>query len=186
MKESEKQEFTETLRAVYALYGKEFSAPVIQIWWNALQELDIAAVKGALTRHATNPDTGQFCPKPADVMRELGGTRADQSLNAWNIVMKAIRDVGGWQSVEFYDPIIHRVIDDMGGWVWLCENTTIDETPFIEKRFRDGYRAYLSRGGAPNAPAFLPGRFAVENRKLGFAAPEPEKLSSPTPRLLNK
>ena len=176
MIDSDKESFTETLRAVYALYRVEFSASVLQIWWNALREIDFDAIKGALTRHATNPDSGQFCPKPADVIRELGGTRSDQSLMAWTKVLRAVRDSGGWSSVNLNDPISHRVIEDMGGWVWLCENLLIENTPFEEKRFRDSYRAYLARGVVPDYLARLPGRFESENRKLGFNTEENTRI----------
>lgn len=186
MTESDKESFTETLRAVYALYRVEFSASVLQIWWAALQELDLAAIKGALTRHATNPDSGQFCPKPADVIRELGGTRADQSLMAWTKVLNAVRGVGGWASVQFDDPITHRVLEDMGGWVWLCENLTIENTPFEEKRFRDAYRAHLSRGVTPHHQASLPGRFEAENTKLGYSRPQPVAIANHLPSLPKK
>ena len=31
----------------------------------------------ALTAHATDPDHGQFAPKPADIVRKIQGTQAD-------------------------------------------------------------------------------------------------------------
>lgn len=180
----EKADFANVLRAVYALYRVECSEAVMQIWWEALKDVEFSAIKGALTRHATNPDSGQFCPKPADVVRELGGTRADQSLMAWNAVVEAIKAFGGWQTVDLGDGITHRVLEEMGGWVWLCENLVTDNFPFLEKRFRDGYRAHLARGFMPEHPSKLLGRFDIENAKEGYASPSIQRIKVDERKLL--
>ncbi|MFO0207809.1 MAG: DUF6475 domain-containing protein, partial [Betaproteobacteria bacterium] len=109
------------LSAVAAVYGREITPEVTAIYWAALAPYDLGAVRQAFDRHVRNPDAGQFLPKPADLIRMLGGTTADSAMQAWAKVEKAIRRVGGHESVVFDDALIHRCIDDMGGWVKVCD-----------------------------------------------------------------
>lgn len=168
MRQTERAEFVELLRAVFALYRAEFSEAVLGIWWGAMDSFSLDEVREALSRHAMDADAGMFLPKPADVVRQLGGTTQDRAALAWARVVRAISDVGHWESVEFGDPIIHRVVADMGGWEALC--ATLDkELPFAERRFRDAYRAWLRHGLPPgDEPAHLPGRFEAVNGAHGF------------------
>ena len=87
--------FGAMLSAVAAVYGREITPEVSAIYWAALAPYDLAAVRQAFDRHVRNPDAGQFLPKPADLIRMLGGTTADSAMQAWAKVERAIRRVGG-------------------------------------------------------------------------------------------
>lgn len=71
MKPSEFEEFTQLLTAIAELYGKTLSEWAQSLYWNALQQYDLGIVREALNRHVKNPDSGQFMPKPADVVRMM-------------------------------------------------------------------------------------------------------------------
>jgi len=60
-------------------------------------------------------------PKPADIIRAIKGNSQTQSLQAWSKVEDAIRLVGPYRSVVFDDLAIHGVLQEMGGWVKLCQ-----------------------------------------------------------------
>lgn len=168
MIEADRAEFCRSVAAVYALYRVELSDAVLWIWWEAMRGLELEAVRVAIGRHAMNPDSGMFLPKPADVVRELGGTTADASMLAWAAVVNAMRRVGTYESVAFDDPIVHRVLVDLGGWPWLGEQLEL-EMPFIERRFRDAYRAWLRRGlASADVPKHLPGRTEIQNVAAGY------------------
>ena len=119
MVNSELPEFAKTLLAVADYYGKELSTGVVDLYWQGLREYDLDAVRRALWAHARNPDTGQFMPKIADVAKVMQGRTSDQAAVAWSKVDQAVRRVGTYQCVVFDDPVIHRVIADMGGWVHI-------------------------------------------------------------------
>ena len=110
-------EFDETIVAVGEQYSKSLSEGVKMLYWQGLIDYDLKAVQQALYRHIRNPDNGQFMPKVADVIKMLQGSTQDSALIAWSKVEKAIRTVGTQVSVAFDDPIIHRVLQDMGGWL---------------------------------------------------------------------
>lgn len=109
-----------------------------------MKPFDLAAVKDALNRHCVNPDNGQFMPKPADVVKLLQGSSQDGALVAWAKVDRAVRQVGTYSTVVFDDPIIHRVVQDMGGWVALGDKRE-KEWPFVAKEFENRYRGYPMR-----------------------------------------
>lgn len=179
MTAADRPAFSAALAAVYALYRVEISAAVAEIWWRCLQSYDIAAVSEALGRHAMNPDSGQFLPKPADVVRQLEGGTQDQALIAWHQVLDAMRRIGSYESVAFEDPLINRVLLDLGGWAWFGQQSSA-ELPFIEKRFRDAYRAWRNRGlPADSGPQHLPGVIEQQNAALGCPPPDPRRIAAP-------
>lgn len=167
MTPGDRSKFGEALAAVYALYRVELSQAVTVMWWRCLQAYEIAAVVDALGRHAMNPDTGQFLPKPADVVKVLEGSTVDVAMLAWAKVMGGMKQVGTWDSVVFDDPIIHRVLHDLGGWIWLGQQQE-KELPFIEKRFRDAYRAWRARPALMDYPRRLAGHVEHTNGANGF------------------
>lgn len=177
MIDSDRKRFAETLAGVYELYGKPLSETVLRVWWEAMKSVDFSVFSAALSRHAANPDVGSFVPKPADVIREIVGTRTDVALLAWTKTLDAVRRVGAWDSVVFDDPVIHRVVEDLGGWPFLC---SVDERelPFVEKRFRDAYRAYASRGSLDSFSPRLLGRFDAENSAKGYPLAEPRLVGA--------
>ncbi len=137
MRESDADQFATRLTEVLAIYQRSISKGVIGTWWRALKHFDFSAVDEALDKHVQNPDEGQYAPKPADIIKLLGGTSKDRALIAWADVQSAIGTVGGYNSVVFPDPLIHAVVTDMGGWSKLCQ-TEEPEMPSGETNFRTG------------------------------------------------
>ena len=176
MIESEKRQFGEMLRDVMSMYGKDITPGVISIWWEAVKGYELFAVSQALSRHASNPDSGQFAPKPADVVKHLSGTNASAALIAWSKVEKAIRRVGPYSDVVFDDPIIHLVISDMGGWIQLCEASE-DELPFKRNEFEKRYQGYKLQGGRSEYPRMLTGLSrARSDEKFKHMLPPPKVI----------
>lgn len=172
MNQHDKQNFGAMLIAIGEYYGKTVKPAVIEIYWQGLQQYDIDAISIAINRHVGNPDTGQFMPKIADISRMLGGTSNDRALVAWAKVDKAVRHIGPYRSVVFDDPIIHRVLVEMGGWISLGEKQT-DEWPFIAKEFENRYRGYAMRGEVPVYQPVLTGISDAHNAKEGFKTEPP-------------
>ncbi|MDE2104339.1 MAG: hypothetical protein KGL39_44285 [Patescibacteria group bacterium] len=170
MRPEERAEFLEVLSAVFTLYGKEFSETVGEIWCAAFQDYEFSAVKDALSRHAMNPDSGQFLPKPADVVKMIGGSTMDAALVAWSKLERAVKGVGAWRSVAFDDPLLHAVVNEMGGWIALCE-VSLRDWPFKQNEFVARYRGYRSRNEAPAYPGHLPGRAEGPNAEIGYQEP---------------
>ena len=178
MKNEDQSKFVNLISGVHAFYRQDVSDFSIQIWWQAMKPYDYDAVADALNRHCINPDTGQFMPKPADAVRMLQGSSKDSSLVAWSKVDRAVRTVGTYESVIFDDPLIHRVITDMGGWVKLGTKTE-DEWPFTANEFSNRYKGYSSRSERPDYLPVLVGLSQSQNAQAGFASLPPRLIGDP-------
>ncbi|RLV61754.1 hypothetical protein D5018_01205 [Parashewanella curva] len=121
MIESDKIEFAQIWASAWNLYRQKISTQILTIAFEALKNYSIEEIRTGMTHHIRSPDTGQFCPTPTDIIKHIDGNSISKSLLAWNKVDEAIKRVGAWSSVIFDDPLIHRVITDMGGWVKLCK-----------------------------------------------------------------
>lgn len=172
MQQSDRPEFARLLVTTGKYYGRDFTPDLVEMYWNGLADIDLAAIRQALNLHIQNPDTGQFLPKVADIRKAIGGTTQDAALIAWAKVHKAIRTAGGWVDVVFDDPLIHAVVVDMGGWTKLCE-TLEDELPFRAKEFENRYRGYARNGGVPAVHPKLLGRASTHNLAKGQPVDDP-------------
>ena len=175
--DSDRKEFGTIMASVYDFWNRELSDVALEIWWESLRNFSFDAVRGALARHMRNPDTGQFMPKIADVVKFLEGNTLTQAMRAWQKVNEAIKRVGTYASVVFDDPIIHAVIADMGGWQPLGM-VQDEEWPFKAREFEKRYQSYKVRP-PQTYPRKLIGIFEVENAKNGYAVGEPVMLGNP-------
>jgi hypothetical protein len=163
----EKRRFAALITGLSDYYKSEISRAVLGLYWEGLRQYDFAAIEKACWAHTQNPDTGMWMPKVADIVKMLAGRTDDQAKIAWAKVDRGVRSVGIYQDVAFDDPIIHRVIADMGGWVALCGKNE-DEWPFIAKEFETRYRAFRSRGEIPAYAPSLIGLASSQNSSQGM------------------
>lgn len=165
--------FARALAALAEYYVRDLSEGVIALYWQGLSKYPVEDIEAAIMRHLQNPDSGQWMPKIADIVRMIEGTTQSAAALAWAKVMRAVGAVGMHQSIVFDDPVIHLAIDDLGGWPKLCQCRD-DELPFLQKRFETNFRAYKTRGDdIPPHPRYLPGLSDGENRITGFPVDPP-------------
>lgn len=151
-------------------YKQELSRTVLGLYWEGLRQYDYNAVEKACWAHTQNPDTGMWMPKIADIVKMVSGRTDDQAKVAWAKVDRAVRSSPGvYHSVAFDDPLIHRVLADMGGWTNMGTKSE-DEWPFVAKEFETRYRAFRSRGEIPAYPPTLIGIAAAQNHAAGQQA----------------
>lgn len=172
MRAEQFHDFRSLLSNAMAFYGKDLSNFALDVWWQACQGYDLEQVAKAMTAHATDPERGQFAPKPADVVRALAGTATDRSLLAWGKTHEAMSSVGAYTDVVFDDPAIHAVVEDLGGWPKLCR-ADLKELGYLQHRFCEAHRAYTQRG-----------EFAYPRRLMGDRSPDHEykRFGRPVPK----
>jgi hypothetical protein len=177
MKTAHREQFAALMAGLGELYGKPLSPQLIAIYWDGLKDYEFDEVKVAINLHVRNPDTGQFMPKIADVVKFLEGNTLTQAMRAWQKVNEAMRKVGTYATVVFDDPIIHSVIHDMGGWQPLGL-VTDDDLPFKAREFEKRYQSYKVTPPLHYPPKLI-GIFERENVTRGFPAPEPVLIGNP-------
>lgn len=177
MQSADRAKLYEALGNLSELYGKPLSDGAMGLWFEALHRFELSAITRALTRHVNDPDSGQFFPKPADVVRHIEGGKLDRAAQSWTKVDKAIRHVGPYQTICFDDPIIQRVVSDMGGWIELCM-TSEDDYPYRENEFKKRYQGYVLHP-PQRYPAQLQGIAQTHNESQGHAVAPPLLLGDP-------
>jgi hypothetical protein len=175
MNNSNRVEFSELLTGVLEVFHQKTSSAVINIWWNALAKYDFNVVEQAFGAHIVDTDVGQFAPKPANIIRNIEGSRETRAMLAWAKVQKTIGAVGGGSTVCFDDRFIHATVGDMGGWSKLC-TVEEDELPFKAREFEKRYNSH-SKHDVKEFPRKLMGHYEAQNLAQGFM----EFISVPVP-----
>lgn len=180
MNHDDRARFAALLTDVLAFYGQKLSGFALSVWWEACQGLDFDLVQRALSRHAMDPERGMFPPKPADLVRQVQGTPTDRASRAWSRTVEAASRVGAYTDVVFDDPIVHAVIEDMGGWPALCRMETASLS-YQQHRFTEAYRGYVNRGDLDRYPPKLIGDRSPDEvyTSRGLPPPRPALIGDP-------
>lgn len=177
MNDNDKQRFLSCLLGAAEIIGKDLSKQAMKLYWEILKKYSIEEVEQAFFSHASNPDVGQFMPKPADIIKAIDGSGESRSMTAWTKVDKALRTIGTYETVVFDDPIIHKVISDMGGWVGFGEILE-NEYPFKANEFNKRYLGYANRQNIKH-PKKLIGLFEITNIENKQKVAPPVLLGNP-------
>jgi hypothetical protein len=166
MNNQEKMLFCKLLSRIAEFFNKTLSPNDLEIYWSLLQKYELDSINHALNLHMVNPKNGQFMPKPADIIRYIEKDNDLKALYAWDKVTSAVTIVGSYESIKFDDPLIHIIINQMGGWITRC-HVNEKQLPFVGNEFQRRYGAYLIYPSPP-APPHLPGFYECQNRLLGY------------------
>lgn len=156
----EKRRFATLITGLSDYYKSEVSRAVLGIYWEGLRHFSYEAIEKACWAHTQLPDeAGRWMPRNSDIIKMLEGSTVDKAAQAWSKVDRAVRERGTWDDVVFDDPIIHRVIADMGGWISFGTKTEGEkgEWPFVAKEFQTRYRSFRATGQIPEHPLRLSG-----------------------------
>lgn len=179
MTEHDRPNFYALMTGLFEMYGKRASPELLEIYFGALKTYELIDVARAANQHALDPDAGQFMPKPADFVRHIDGSKATRAMRGWTTVDRAIREVGPYQSVVFDDPIIHVVLQDMGGWLSMCDTKTEEDLKFRRHEFEKRYQGYALQGGVREYPSRLIGLAEADCGRLNKPAPPPKLIGNP-------
>ncbi|MCO7216856.1 DUF6475 domain-containing protein [Halomonas sp. OfavH-34-E] len=166
MTDHEFEAFADVWSQAQEIYNRSVTSGTIELVFRALQSLELDEIQRALTLHIQSPDTGQFPPKPGDVIKFARGDSQSRTLQAWAKVERAIRSVGHYRDVCFDDPLIHAVIERMGGWPKVAMVDSEKDIVWLRQRFEAQYRAYAIHK-PEEWPAFLPGVSTQQNAQIG-------------------
>jgi hypothetical protein len=140
---TDRKHLVTTLVGVYSFYDKELTEYSIRVWVDALADFDVATVGEAFTRHLRDPDAGRFCPKPADVIRQIRGDRADLALIEWGRVLAAARAGGA-----LFTGATQQAVDSIGGMLSLRMSDE-KQISYLQRQFTAAFVAYRAREESP-------------------------------------
>lgn len=159
-------------------YGKSPSDGALDLIFGALQRFDLESIRRALLAHMNDTQHGSFAPKIADIVRHIEGDGDTRALSAWAKVEDAIRRVGPYQTVVFDDPRTMAAIEEMGGWIKLCDVTDRD-LPFKGNEFKKRYQGYISRPPERHPSKLLGMSEATNAGEHQEFVPEPRLVGNP-------
>lgn len=171
MNKNDVEGFNQVLISAAEVTGKSLSAQSLVLYWDLLSTFELTDIRNAVQAHLKNPETGSFMPKPADIIKFINGSSESRSMQAWTKVDKAIRTVGIHESIAFDDPLIHAVIESMGGWITLNNIQNHKEIAFKAVEFEKRYRGFLITPPGNNYPSYLIGSTEMGNSQRGYKTP---------------
>lgn len=170
MKNEDKRAFFDLMMAAGEVYGREVTQPMAAIYFSALANVSIDQVQEAMMTHMQNPDSGQFFPKPADLIKQMTGTTKqqdaaieDKAAIAWACIERDIRRIGSYGALKLDDKQALATVKAMGGWQSICQT----ETSKMEWKRKEFIRMYetFERMPLEALPSSLPGRIEMSEVK---------------------
>lgn len=170
MKNEDKRAFFDLMMAAGEVYGREVTQPMAAIYFSALANVSIEQVQAAMMTHMQNPDSGQFFPKPADIIKQMTGTTKqqdaaieDKAAIAWACIERDIRRIGSYGTLKLDDKQALATVKAMGGWQSICQT----ETSKMEWKRKEFIRMYetFERMPLEALPSSLPGRIEMSEVK---------------------
>lgn len=164
----DQEKFTQGLMVLAEVYNRKLSSLLLHTYWSCLKKYSYVEFEATLWNFLKNPDYAKRnFPSPADWIKAIEGDTESKSLAAWTEIMSTIRQVGHYESVVFADPLIHRIISDMGGWIFLCQQSE-RELIFLQKEFERRYRNNYLLKKLAKPPYYLTGQIEHQNKLNGF------------------
>lgn len=170
MKDQDKDAFTEIMMAAGEVYSKAITVPMIKMYFAALGQVSIEQVQSSMMAHMQNPDSGQFFPKPADLIKQMTGTTKqqgavieDRAAIAWACIERDIRRIGSYGTLKLDDKQALAAIKAIGGWQSICQ-TEISKMEWKRKEFIRMYETF-ERTPIEALPRSLPGRIELSEAK---------------------
>lgn len=170
MQEQDKSAFRDMMMAAGEVYGREITKPLLQMYFAALAHVGIEQVQAAMMAHMQNPDSGQFFPKPADLIKQMTGTTKqqdaaieDKAAIAWACIERDIRRIGSYGTLKLDDKQALATVKAMGGWQSICQTET-SKMEWKRKEFIRMYEAF-ERTPLEALPSSLPGRVELSEVK---------------------
>ncbi|MBL4800201.1 MAG: hypothetical protein JKY50_22625 [Oleispira sp.] len=167
MKEQQLEEFSAAMYGLGKMYSKHIDDQLIEMYWNSLERFDYKDVSSAYQRHYNG--TGQasgFFPRPGQIIELIEGSVETRAQVALSKLTKAIGSPGVYSTVCFDDPVINKVVQDLGGWVMLGKISG-EDFKFYGNRFVTAYRG-VAKQESFNYPKILTGiSDAANNERFG-------------------
>ncbi len=165
--------FGEVMAGIAGLFQVNLTSFMLDTYYEIFKDYSDEQFKAAIVKTIKEHKYHTF-PKPAEILEYLEGTRDDKSLIAWLQVKEAIEKGGYYASIDFADSIIPAVIENLGGWQWLCCSEK-DEEPFIQKRFMELYSLFIKQGRGTQ-PVKVIGWLEAQNNKSGYLKEIPKPI----------
>jgi hypothetical protein len=154
--EQDRGDFATLMLGLGETYGEPVSDARMEIYFNALADMDLSDVRKAATAHVR---MSKFFPRPAELRDVLDGSPEDRAELAWMTVPAIVRRFGYYREPhveDWHDAATRRAALELyGGWRALCSSLPAEGPELLgyRKAFLAAYRAYDNRAPLDALPA---------------------------------
>lgn len=153
--------FLKGIKIIEVVYDKKFTESRLDIYRTLLNDIpENLFIDGInkMLRERIYPSI----PTPADIRNYCIGSIEEgielRIAKAVGSIRKAVTKYGGYKTVAFDDPIIHRIIKDYGTWYEFCTLSQEALENFLKFEVPKAYKIY-AKNKIADIPLFLTGRF---------------------------
>lgn len=186
MTDQDRDRFEVMLLGLAEIFDKQLSEGQINLYYLALEDMDIEDVMQAGNILARSV---KFFPKPVEFRESMAINTDDLAAIAYGRFFKALIRTDHHKTLIFDDPIIHAVVENLGGWNEELYNkwATIETEVWLRKDFERLYQTYAKSGVPSNTPERLIGAYELHNEgRWDWATGQPVLVGSKESPVLQK
>jgi hypothetical protein len=164
-------QFAALIASLGEIYGRQITKTATQMYWAVLEPYELAEIKRAVKQHLSDKKACAYMPLPGQLIDSMGGSVEEKALLAWHKLKQALARVGASRGVQFDEPVMHQIVQDMGGMYHLGQMLERD-LDFKQKDFKELYAFYAKNpqdyppmlsGGSSDEVVFI-GNDKLSNR----------------------
>ena len=166
MNDHDRKEFAELIIGNGEMYTKVISKTLMSLYFEALKSYSISDIRTGFSRHSMDAKHGSFFPKPADIARHMQTNELsteDKAMLAWSQVIREIRRVGSYGTLNLDDKQALAAVKALGSWKQLC-GSTVDDMTWKKKEFLAIYETYENTP-LDMLPSSMPGLIELQYHK---------------------
>jgi len=156
--------FSCAMAALEENFDHQCSSAKVQLYFSELSDFSIEEVELGVRKVLKEAVYPKF-PTIGAIRQAILGSAEEQAIVAWHKVFKAVKIVGQYRSVQFDDPVIHSVIELMGGWENICIMEE-KELQWRQREFISLYKVLQARN--VKHPEYLFGISELQNIQRGY------------------
>ena len=172
MEQKDFKKFTFAMAGLEENFDSECSNAKVKLYFTMLSDISVEQVESAIQNILRESVYSKF-PTIGAIRQAALGSTDERAVLAWRKVFRAVQCVGQYRSIHFDEPVIHSVIQLMGGWENLCLMEQ-KEVQWKEKEFTNLYKSL--QGKNIRHPEYLFGICELQNMQKGY----PEAIEETT------
>lgn len=166
-----RREFAEIMVTLGEVCERDPSEFKIEIYYSLLKNFPIGVLKAAVQKVLQKRKTSSFV-KPGEILAAIEGNDDNKAILAWDKLINTVKREGPYSSVQFDDPVIHSVVELLGGWIDLCTMENED----LKWKLKEFEKLYGSLSLKSDHPKHLPGLVELDCIARGYEVPQPKLI----------
>lgn len=145
MDNNDKKRFTILMMGLAEDCSATITNAGLRIKFEAMKNYTIDQIEDAVVK-VVKENVFTKMPTTGTIIKAIEGTKDDKADYQYNLVLRAIRELGSYTHPKFKDPITQSLINNRFGWGKVC-NTNPKDMEFFAREFKAAYQAASNGSG---------------------------------------